>query len=359
MKVFLRYLSVALAILMLLGMFTACKKDEEPQPSDTIQTDGTTDDEKTDDEKTDDGKTDDGKTDDGKTDDGAGDEKENKNIDANVVSMKSFDTTLMSFNILNDSTYEARWDEVASFIMRSEGSIICMQEVKKEQFDFLKEELAEKYNVVWYPRESDTSEGLATAYAKDEWTLVNEERFWLSETPDVKSKGWGASYYRICVRTLLEHKATGSKLDVFNVHLDFNQANLEGARLVIERAKQSEYPVYVGGDFNTRYTMDTTYVELAAAFQDCQQVAHDTDLGITGHEKFKYGDYEGVPIDYCFLTRDVFDVLVFDVCRDRRTDNNSWLSDHYPIKATVRYIYEYEVNYPDTTPGGFDGDMAV
>lgn len=347
MKLFFRYLSVVFAVLVLLGTFTACKKDDKSDSYDTIQNDGTINN----------GVTDDATTDDATTDNGAGDEKENKKIYGNVINMKSFDTTFMSFNILNGSTYDARWDEIASFLMRSGTSVICMQEVKKAQFDFLKEKLADKYEVVWYTRHTADGEGLATAYEKNVWTLVNEECFWLSETPDRISKDWNSKYPRICVRTLLEHKSTGAKLNVFNVHTESNIAQFEQMKVMLERAKKSEYPVLVAGDFNTHYTTHTTVATMETYFQNCQQVARDTDLGITAHDKFKYDDYEGVPIDFCFVSKDIFDVLTFDVCRDRRTDNNSWLSDHYPIKTTVRYIYEYEIEYPDTTPDGVDGEI--
>ena len=39
--------------------------------------------------------------------------------------------------------------------------------------------------------------------------LVEEKHFWLSETPQIPSKGWNANYYRVCSYAALKHKATG------------------------------------------------------------------------------------------------------------------------------------------------------
>jgi endonuclease/exonuclease/phosphatase family metal-dependent hydrolase len=248
---------------------------------------------------------------------------------------------------------------MADFIMKSDASVVCMQEVQNDQFDYFKTALAEKYETIWYTRQSATGEGLAIAYDKSEWTLLESERFWLSETPDVCSKGWGAKWYRICVRALLEHKETAAKLNVFNVHLDFGQAQLEGMKLVMERVKASEYPVYVCGDFNG-YENSPMYPVIAEYLQDAQQTAHKSDAGRTFNAKGDVADRPDMAIDFCFFTKTVIEPMIFSIHKDKwGTENDQWLSDHYPITTKVRYIYDYRVRYPDTTQNGFDGEASL
>ena len=362
----IRLLAIALTLFLLIGVFASCKKDAEPPVDDGNTEDSAAGDTQSGGEQGDDqGNDDQGGGDQGNDDQGDGKQEDDNNKDdeeqrgnGDTFSLKALDATFMSFNIKVDGSPNARTNQLADYMLTSGVSVICTQEVAKQQYDILQPVLAQKYETVWYSREGANGQGLAISCDKSTWTLVESSCFWLSETPDVQSKGWGASYYRICVTAVLEHKETGSRMQVFNVHLDHQveAARVNGIKLVLDRASKSEYPVMICGDFNDRIGSET-YKTISAALQDAQQTATVSDEGRTYHKNFAYNDYDGTAIDFCFFAKDVFEINKFEICRDRRADNNEALSDHYPIKVTLKFYYEYEEFYPIITENGFDGAL--
>ena len=349
-KKYLKCICAILSLISLLGVVSSCNRKPTPAEDSCVETEALT--------ETNNGNGGDYETGDNSGSNDGDDPKEPPYKDADVFSMKAFDATFMSFNILNDSTPGDRTTQVINYMLNSGVGVICMQEVEKEQYDMIEPGLVEKYETIWYTRDGANDQGLAIAYEKSTWTLVESSRFWLSETPEVKSKGWGAKYYRICVNALLEHQETGARVNVFNVHLDnvSEDARVNGLKLVLEKASQSQYPIFVCGDFNARINSDT-YNVISQTLQDAQQTASVSDIGRTYHNGFQYDDYDSTAIDFCFFSKEVFEISEFSICRDRRMDNNSYLSDHYPIKTALKFIYEYEEWYPTTTDKGFDLEL--
>lgn len=158
-----------LTAVLLIGSLYSCKKDggdtvdsntDEVSQSSESETNGGEGTEDTNNGNEDNGGGDEGNGN-GNEGNGGGDGNEDNGdgepviIDGDVYAMKSFDTKLMSFNILQDSTYDSRWDAMADFIMKSDASVVCMQEVQNDQFDYFKTALAEKYETIWYTRQSD------------------------------------------------------------------------------------------------------------------------------------------------------------------------------------------------------------
>ena len=349
---------------MLMGVCASCKKDVS-EPNDSNSSVETTDTSETTDNS---GTTDDnGTTDNGGITDGDKEpDKENppvedKTVNADIITMKSFETTLMSFNIKTNNYPGEREDEVAASIVKYNAGVVCMQEVQKEQADYLSQKLPERYEIVWNYRDTADGEGLGIAYDSSVWTLESRDCFWLSETPDVKSKGWGARYYRICVNILLKHNETGAMLNVFDIHLDHEveAARNNGMKLILEKVATSEYPCFVAGDFNTKES-GAAYAYTAELLQDCRKVASDSDSGATYQNwGANSDDNADKMIDFCFVSRDLIKPSVFKICRDKYGENNDqFISDHYAIRTTVTIGYR-EYNYPDATENGFDADMVT
>lgn len=275
------------------------------------------------------------------------------------------DLKVMSFNIryYNDSdnnnplrAWDSRKQAVSDFIKNSGAGVVCMQEVKPEQRTYLQTALSDKYGLIWYGRDAleDTAgEGLAIAYDKGVWTLEEQGRFWLSETPDTPSKGWGASIRRICVTAKLKHSSTGAVLEVFNVHLDHavEAARTNGMNLVLDKVKKAENPVYLCGDFNC-YSTDDAYKNTAAVMLDSQVASKQTDSGVTYHN---WGAItEGTPIDFNFFSKNDFEALTFDICTDKWGENNDkYYSDHYAIISTVKM--KYKIVETPSIGGGMQG----
>lgn len=260
---------------------------------------------------------------------------------------KFVDFNVMSFNIRVKTAddkgvknWSYRCDRVAEYLKENEADVICLQEVTKATAADLTTGLEGAYNVVFYSREEGANaEGLAICYT-DDFSLEEESRFWLSETPEEMSKGWGANYYRICVNLLLKHKETGVCLDVYNVHLDHQveAARVNGLKLIMEKATQKGHPTVVAGDFNT--TKDSEcFAEISKTMQSCQDKAYNTDDGVTYHNWGAAEETLGqtTAIDFCFVSQDV-SPLEFDILQDT-IDKNVYYSDHYAISSIIEISY--------------------
>lgn len=109
-------------------------------------------------------------------------------------------------------------------------------------------------------------------YRPETWKLQDWETVWLSETPDVPSKGWDAAAIRIVTIGRFEHRETKTKVLALNTHFDHRgpQARLEGAKLILRRIEEhlsgnpSYSTVILGGDFNSEED-DAAYQTLTAS----------------------------------------------------------------------------------------------
>lgn len=256
------------------------------------------------------------------------------------------DFEVMSFNIrikTNDDKDAKNWSNrkapLIQYLIDKDVDVICMQEVGKTQASDLTKGLDGYYHVVYCARDTSNDEGLAICYS-DDFELVEQDLFWLSETPEVMSKGWGANYYRICLNLLLKHKTTGVYLDVYDVHLDHEveEARVNGLNLVIERSTEKGYPTIVAGDFNTD-NASSCYTAISEKMYDCQAEALVSDEGVTYHNWGKDVSElnKKTAIDFCFVSKDI-SPLEFDILEDK-VSKNAYYSDHYAILSTIRVEY--------------------
>ena len=258
------------------------------------------------------------------------------------IRVMSFNVRFASKNDENERSWKQRRAAVGKFILEKGADIVCMQELLPSQFADVKAAVREKYDAVWYGREAiedERGEGLAIAFDRGEWKLVAKDRFWLSETPEVPSKSWNSWLNRICVHAVLENAKTGKRIAVYNVHLDHKseEARVEGIRLVLAVIAESEYPVYLCGDFNTERNAGA-YVSASAALVDSCMYSPSTDKGITFNQwgASAEADDGSHVIDYNFFQKEAFELLSFEICRDKWGENGeNFLSDHYAILSEV------------------------
>lgn len=264
-----------------------------------------------------------------------------------VTTEETAEHILMSFNIRNTNSSDYgnqmwfyRKEKLVQYLLENDAQVICMQEVKKSQYTFLETALKNKYGMIYFTREeSNNAEGLAVAYDKSVFKPADQKVFWLSDTPEEQSKGWGAKYYRICVNVLLEDIKTGGKLNVFNTHLDnaSAEARINSAKLLVQKAKEGNYPAFIAGDFNDKINSEC-YNTFAADMTDCQQAAPDTDNGTTYNGWGAVADDKTTPIDFLFVSPETITPKSFKICRDK-WDGENYYSDHYAIKANVQVTY--------------------
>ncbi|MBQ4324799.1 MAG: endonuclease/exonuclease/phosphatase family protein [Clostridia bacterium] len=251
---------------------------------------------------------------------------------------------LMSFNIRTQTASDtgvrnwtsSRKEHVIAYLLASDMDVICLQEVKERQFEHLRVGLLDVYAGQHFSADptSDNGEGLAIFFKRD-LQLAEASYYWLSETPEYQSFGWGAETLRIAVTMTLRAKS-GVYFNVINTHLDhkYVAARENGMALILERMPQ-KYPTFICGDFNETST-GGAYRQIAAVMQDAQVVAPTTDSGSTYQAWGAYADATDNShlIDFWFATKDA-NVLKFDILKDTVSEG-VYYSDHFAITTEVQ-----------------------
>lgn len=135
---------------------------------------------------------------------------------------------LMTYNVRLDVAVdgENKWDNrkelFTGLIKFHEPDILGIQESLPNQVNYLASNLL-NFRHVGIAREGlNKGESSSIFYNFYRLELNESNTFWLSPTPDIVSKGWDASYLRVCTYALFTDKKTGRKFWVFNTHLDNN-----------------------------------------------------------------------------------------------------------------------------------------
>jgi len=248
--------------------------------------------------------------------------------------------TVMTYNIRckisndkGDNRWEIRASQMAKQIQQNQPTIICLQEVKSQQLEFFKKFL-NGYGVSYAFRdESELSECTPVFCSTKYYELVDEETFWLSDTPEKMSNTWNLNYNRVCTLVTLKDKRTDKQFVVASTHLDFNaEKNTKCVKLISDKIKQKALPSLVMGDFNSQPT-SSPIIEAKKTFFDC-----GLDFDDETTRTINYFDEEkeknNIKIDYIFRTKTEFNVISYKV--DTNKYNNIYVSDHYPIFAEVK-----------------------
>ncbi len=135
-----------------------------------------------------------------------------------------------------------RYPVIAQIVQYHDFDIFGTQECFLHQLKDMKEALP-GYDYIGVGRDDgkDKGEHSAIFYRTDKFDIVEKGDFWLSETPDVPSKGWDAVLPRICSWGHFKCKDTGFEFLFFNLHMDHigKKARVESAFLVQEKMKEN------------------------------------------------------------------------------------------------------------------------
>lgn len=250
----------------------------------------------------------------------------------------------MSFNVRygtaddGENSWERRKDAAAEMILDQKPALFGVQEA----LDFQLEDILERcpaYKCVGVGREDGLNGGEHMSVFYDTTRLVLKDwgTYWLSETPDVPSKGWDAKCKRTATWLLLFDKYSGRHFFLVNTHLDHKgvEARIKGLELINDRIgsmNPEKWPMVLMGDLNVH--PDNPCLEsLRVIMHDSWTTASKTNPGPTWHN---YGKItEGTPIDYIFYSG-------FGKCKSMLRIEKSYgevpfVSDHYPIASVLRY----------------------
>ena len=257
---------------------------------------------------------------------------------------KPCELTVMSYNIRcitfsSDPVdmWSNRKDAFIQHINNNDPDIIGMQEVTVIQNEFLDDALP-LYDKVSHNRDVWINSAASPIfYKRDMFELIDSGTFWISQTPDVMSRGWDADMFRNCSWATLKHHASKKSITVFNTHLDHKGviSRQEGILLIIERASAVDMPVIITGDFNFNET-NPNYTAIANAFHDTKYIAETSMSAGTFHGYNIFDTTHLSPIDFIFVSKDHFEVSSYQVLMEKV--NDVFTSDHYAVKSVMTVL---------------------
>ncbi len=236
---------------------------------------------------------------------------------------------------LGKKSWFYRADLIVKGIQNNQPGVIGFQEVTKWQYEYLCETLGVFDSVITYRDDAFNSEGCPIFYRSDIYTLIDKGSFWLSETPEVMSKDWGAACYRICSYAILKDNATETEFVVFNTHLDHvsDEARINGIQVVLDKIKEfGGLPAVLVGDLNAEEDSET-YRSATENFLDVKYQTENTMTSCTYQDWGKQLDREC--IDYVMISKTGFKVNSYRVVTD--TYDGVYSSDHFPLVASLSF----------------------
>ncbi|MBD5781119.1 DUF4038 domain-containing protein [Pelagicoccus sp. NFK12] len=262
-----------------------------------------------------------------------------------VINVGATEVTLASYNIRLDLQSDGpnRWDgrkiQLASQVKSFSPDILGIQEGLSHQIEYLERTL-EGYSYIGVGRDDGVREGEFSAifYRPANTEVIASNTFWLSDSPESPSYGWGAHYRRICTYGHFRDRASGSTYWVFNTHFDHEvpAARLNGAKLLLDRIKELVAPTedyFLMGDLNA--TPESPPIRLISqSLNDSRLHASDNSFGNEGtFNGFDPSAPADRRIDYIFAsprTKLLSNAVHSDLIGQR------YPSDHFPVVVTAK-----------------------
>lgn len=254
---------------------------------------------------------------------------------------------VMTYNIRLDvavdgeNAWPLRKEYFISQIQFYEPDIFGIQEAKPNQVVDISTMLP-KYSQVGIGREGEgKGESSNIYYKKDRFLLKETNTFWLSETPNIISKGWDAAFNRVCTYALLHDIEANKYIWVFNTHLDHigELARTNGIQLIINKIAElntQNYPVIFMGDFNSEPNTERI-ISLKKQMDDSRDISEEKPFGPSGtFNGFIHNEPVTNLIDYIFISKNnTLKVKKYAILSDSK--DLKYPSDHLPV--FVKLIY--------------------
>lgn len=210
-----------------------------------------------------------------------------------------------------------------------DADVIGFQEYTDPWVEQTEKYFGGEYEIFCKWRAESNHEAATILWKKNKFECLDRGYFWLSDTPEVESRGWDERFncYRICQWVILKDKETGTKFTFMNTHYGFgDKGQCSSADLIYTYCKKiSSYPTFVTGDFNMN-PKSLGYAQITKYFTDVNAVTlKDFSDTFHGYDPSVFRDEH---IDYCFVDENVkpLSLKVLD-----ETFDGKFPSDHYGL----------------------------
>lgn len=256
---------------------------------------------------------------------------------------------VMTLNVRYDNPHDSinawpfRVSMLTNFINGEQPDIIGMQEVLLNQYEDL-DSLLTGYSSVGVGRDDGAKEGEMNPlfFRKDKFDMVRTITFWLSDTPEIPgSKSWGSSLPRIITWMELVDKNSHIHFFCFNTHFahDSDSARIMSSKILLREVDKiaEGFPFIITGDFNMLptskgYAILTGPDESIPLLKDSFVISEKRPSG----HSYTFNGFSDKPgtgrIDYIFVRNGM---KVLDQSTVVKKEKGVYISDHWPVKATV------------------------
>jgi endonuclease/exonuclease/phosphatase family metal-dependent hydrolase len=248
---------------------------------------------------------------------------------------------VMSYNLRFDNPGDGvnqwgkRKEKVIDLLNKYNPDILGVQEALQHQIKDITG-MRKDYTFVGVGRDDGRQSGEYSAiiFKKDRFQLLDQNTFWLSETPEEPgSKSWDAAITRVATWAVLIDKESSRKFVVINTHFDHIgvEARQKSAELLKSRAAElgHDVPVIITGDFNSERT-DSPYLTMVdgSLIELIDPVSQPEGTYCT----FQVASIPCKAIDYIFVTNE-WNADAYMVIKDN--DGTYYPSDHLPVIVTL------------------------
>ena len=232
---------------------------------------------------------------------------------------------------------------IQNFLRYHDVDICGSQEMFKKQIEAMRRDMSDVYEIFGTTtipsrdKINRANHNNVIFYKRDRFELLESGVFWLSETPEKESAGWGAEYPRNCNWGKFKDKKTGKIFFYFNTHFHHigNNVRVESAKLFAKKIKEiaGDNTFYAMGDLNARPDSEPIKILKESGFmydasKICKTPLYGADWTLNGG----YSGKKSIWIDWVFVSKsvNVFKCGVMSECI-----NGIWLSDHFPLLLKV------------------------
>jgi endonuclease/exonuclease/phosphatase family metal-dependent hydrolase len=250
---------------------------------------------------------------------------------------------VMTYNIRYDNPKDgvnqwgSRKQKIFDLIKKYRPDILGVQEALANQLKDITDNVSD-YVYIGVGRDDGKEKGEYSAilYRKDRFDALEQNTFWLSETPELPgSKNWDAAITRVATWARMRDKKSNEQFLMINTHFDHmgKEARKKSAELLKAKALElaNGLPVIITGDLNCTREEPPYQVMMAQSGLLLIDPAPKNPPGTFCN--FGVNSMECRPIDYIFHTS-LWESEHYSVIQDN--DGQYYPSDHLPVFVRLK-----------------------